>query len=214
MLHLRAFTFNPFQENTFLLYNDEKQAWIVDPGMYDTSEIQELKTALEEKQLVLQGIINTHAHIDHILGVQYLKDTYDIPFRLHEKELPVLLNARNTAAMFGFRLDTVPEATSFIREGEPLMLGDDALEVLFTPGHSPGSISFYSREGGWLIGGDVLFAGSIGRTDLPGGNHSTLLQSIRTQLFPLPDATRVFPGHGPATLIGTEKKSNPFFNKI
>lgn len=210
MLHLQAFTFNPFQENTFLLYNDEKQAWIVDPGMYDTAETEALTGFLDSRGLSPQGIINTHAHIDHILGVQYLKEQYGIPFGLHEQELPVLLNARNVAAMYGFRLDAVPEATFFIREGEPLQLGDDTLEVLFTPGHSPGSICFYSAAGRWLIGGDVLFAGSIGRTDLPGGSHATLLQSIRTQLFPLPDDTRVFPGHGPSTLIGTEKKSNPF----
>lgn len=210
MLHLQAFTFNPFQENTFLLYNDEGHAWIVDPGMQQASEEAQVDRFLEEKKLVLQGIINTHAHIDHIFGIQHVVQKHHVSFRLHKKELPILNNAPAIAAMFGLPFSGAPQPDSFISEKEPLLLGNDELRVLFTPGHSPGSISFYSEEGRWLIGGDVLFAGSIGRTDLPGGDYETLIHSIRTQLLVLPDDTTVFPGHGPATTIGAERAGNPF----
>lgn len=211
MLQLRAFTFNPFSENTYVLINEKKECWIVDPGMYDNQETNEIIGFFEQHELKPQGIINTHTHIDHILGIQALVDKYNIPFGMHTKDEPVLRNALGSAMMFGLPLTSVPKPDFFITESEPLKLGEDELEVRFTPGHSPGSIVFYSADGKWLIGGDVLFAGSIGRTDLPGGNHETLLDSIRTQLFTLPEDTVVFPGHGPSTSIGHEKSTNPFF---
>lgn len=210
MLHLQAFTFNPFQENTFVLYNDEKQGWIVDPGMYNPAEHLVLKNFLQETDIQLQAIINTHTHIDHICGVQSLLDEYAIPFGIHRLDLPILQGAAGYAAMLGFDFGTAPQPSFFISEKEPLLLGADPLQVLLAPGHSPGSICFYSPEGQWLIGGDVLFNGSIGRSDLPGGNYDTLLHSIQTQLLPLPDDTVVLPGHGPATTIGREKATNPF----
>ncbi|RYE24152.1 MAG: MBL fold metallo-hydrolase [Sphingobacteriales bacterium] len=210
MLYIQPFTFNPFQENTYLIINDKKQCWIVDPGMYDSTETNHLLNYIEERGLQPQAIINTHAHIDHILGINALKDKFNIQFGLHEKDMPVLNNALQSAAMFGFNLGKAPTADFFIKEGEPLKLGDDELEVRFAPGHSPGSIVFYSKEGKWLIGGDVLFNGSIGRTDLPGGNFDTLINSIRTQLFTLPEETLVLSGHGPSTTIGKEQTSNPF----
>jgi len=210
MLNIHFFTFNPFEENTYIISNEHKECWIVDPGMFDDREKKVMIDFIESKQLVLKGIINTHAHIDHILGIQALTDKYNIPFRLHRDELPVLNRGSETAAMFGFRFNEVPTPTSFIKEGEPLMLGDDEIKVLLTPGHSPGSISFYYPKGNWVIAGDVLFSGSIGRTDLPGGNFDVLINSIRTQLFPLPGDTKVLSGHGPATTIGEEQKHNPF----
>jgi hydroxyacylglutathione hydrolase len=213
MLRVETFTFNAFQENTYLIINEQKQCWIVDPGMYDTQETNELLRVIEENQLTPQAIINTHTHLDHIFGVQQLIDKFGLPFLIHEKDLPVLKGAAGSAMLFGFDFKTIPTPTNYIREDEPLQLGDDQLEVLFTPGHSPGSVSFYFQPGKWLLGGDVLFNGSIGRTDLPGGNFDVLIQSITQQLFVLPDETVVLSGHGPATTIGREKMYNPFVNQ-
>jgi hydroxyacylglutathione hydrolase len=210
MLNISFFTFNAFEENTYIISNEKKQCWIVDPGMADESEIAAMSNFLTSKNLQPQAIINTHAHLDHIFGAQSLINQYNIPFGIHEQELPVLERAETTAAMFGIRFTDVPKASFFIKEGEPLQLGDDELQVFLTPGHSPGSISFYYPAGNWVIAGDVLFSGSIGRTDLPGGNMDTLLSSIRTHLFTLPGATTVLPGHGPSTTIEEEKHHNPF----
>ena len=210
MLRLKSFTFNPFQENTYLIINDNNDCWIVDPGMYDSSETNELVRYLDTNGLTPQAIINTHTHIDHIFGVQFLMDKYNIPFSFHEKDLPVLNGAAGSAAVFGLQFGKAPAYNSFIKENETLKLGEDEVAVRFTPGHSPGSIIFYYQPGGWVIAGDVLFNGSIGRTDLPGGNFDTLIKSIREQLFTLPDETVVHPGHGPGTNIGDEKLYNPF----
>lgn len=210
MLYIESFTFNPFQENTYLIYNDEGQCWITDPGMYGQDEVAYFTGAIASRGLKPQSIINTHTHLDHIFGVNALKNKYNIPFGIHEKDQPVLNGAAGAAMLFGFDFRDVPTPDFHIHEGKPLALGADTLEVRFTPGHSPGSIVFYYPEGKWLIGGDVLFNGSIGRTDLPGGNHNTLINSIRMQLFTLPEDTVVHSGHGPITTIGNEKKYNPF----
>jgi glyoxylase-like metal-dependent hydrolase (beta-lactamase superfamily II) len=210
MLRLQEFVYNAFAENTYLIINEKNECWIVDPGMNNNQERTQFTNYIAREKLTPMGIINTHAHIDHILGVQAMIDIYKIPFGMHEKDMPVMAGAKGSAILFGFDLPVVPEPTYYISEHEPLKLGDDVLEVRFTPGHSPGSIVFYSAQDGWLIGGDVLFAGGIGRTDLPGGNHQTLLDSINSQLFSLPDEVRVYPGHGPSTTIGYEKKANPF----
>ncbi len=212
MLQIHSFTFNPFQENTYLLINPGKQCWIVDPGMYNSDETEVITGFIRDNDLKPQAIINTHAHIDHILGVQALKERYLIPFMMHEKETPVLNGAAASAMMFGLPLSVVPQPDGFIRHDQPLLLGQEQLDVFLTPGHSPGSISFYYPADQWVIGGDVLFSGSIGRTDLPGGDYDTLINSIRTSLLPLPDDTQVFSGHGPATTIGREKQYNPFLS--
>jgi hydroxyacylglutathione hydrolase len=210
MLNINFFTFNAFEENTYIISNEQKQCWIVDPGMAEQYETDSLIAFITDKQLAPQAIINTHAHLDHIFGVRPLIERYNIPFGIHEQELPVLERAESTAAMFGIRLTDVPKASFYIKEGVPLQLGTDTLEVFFTPGHSPGSISFYYPKGNWILSGDVLFSGSIGRTDLPGGNFDTLISSIRTRLFVLPGTTTVLSGHGPATTIGEERMHNPF----
>ncbi len=212
MLQVSYFTFNAFQENTYLISDSAKRCWIVDPGMYHNDEVNIFRQHIEEKQLTPVAIINTHAHLDHIFGVQALKDFYKIPFGVHKDEEPVLKMAPNSAAMFGFDGMVVPTPDFFISEKEPLKLGDDEVKVMLTPGHSPGSISFYYEPGAWVISGDVLFSGSIGRTDLPGGNFDTLINSIRTHLLPLPDKTQVLSGHGTPTRIDTEKKYNPYLN--
>ncbi len=210
MLNVHFFTFNAFQENTYIISNHLKQCWIIDPGMYEQRETDEFISFIEKQGLTPLAIINTHAHLDHIFGVQAVIDKYGIPFGIHEKELPVLKRGADTAAMFGLEFGTVPKADFYIEEGKPLKLGEDTLNVSFTPGHSPGSVSFYYPEGRWVIAGDVLFNGSIGRTDLPGGDFDTLITSIRTHLFTLPDDTTVLSGHGPETSIGDEKRDNPF----
>lgn len=210
MLQVTAFTFNPFQENTYILINEQKQCWIIDPGMYGADEEREMYDFIQEEGLQPQQIINTHAHIDHVLGIDGVKQRYKIPFGMHRLEEPVLANVKGSAMLFGFQFGAVPTVDFFIKENETISLGSDTLEVRLAPGHSPGSIVFYYAPGQWVIGGDVLFQGSVGRSDLPGGNHDVLMKSIETQLYTLPDATIVYSGHGPATTIGQEKKTNPF----
>ncbi|NDC41675.1 MAG: MBL fold metallo-hydrolase [Chitinophagia bacterium] len=210
MLNVVFFTFNTFEENTYVIYNEHNDCWLVDPGMYSEAEKEGMFKYLTEKGLNPKAIINTHAHIDHIMGIGALQRKYKIPFYLHEAEQSVLDMAPVSASMFGLDfLDTlVPD--SYISEHEKLTLGHDEVEVRFVPGHSPGSICFYYAPGNWVISGDALFAGSIGRTDLPGGNHSTLVHSIKTQLLTLPNETRVLSGHGRPTTIGAEKTNNPY----
>ncbi len=210
MLYTRSFTFNPFQENTYIIYNELKQCWIVDPGMYSSEEVSSFTSYISAENLVPQAIINTHTHLDHIFGVNALKDLYKIPFGIHKSDLPVLQGAAGSAMLFGFDFKDAPEPDFFIEEGKPYSLGDDKVDILFVPGHSPGSIVFHSSEGKWAISGDTLFNGSIGRTDLPGGNHDQLLNSIQKELYQLPDETVIHSGHGPSTTIGQEKASNPF----
>ena len=210
MLNIVFFTFNAFEENTYLIINDKKQCWIVDPGMYGPQEVAKLTAYIAGKQLQPQAIVNTHAHIDHILGIPALKELYNIPFGMHELEVPVLRMAETSAAVFGFEFKNVPRPDFFIKDNEPLTLGEDTVDVFHTPGHSTGSISFYYPKGNWVISGDVLFSDSIGRTDLPGGNFDTLIHSVKTKLLTLPPDTKVLPGHGPETFIRQEKLHNPF----
>jgi hydroxyacylglutathione hydrolase len=210
MLNVSVFTFNAFQENTYLLANEQKQCWIIDPGMYEKRENEELIAFIDQNHLSPQAVINTHAHLDHIFGVKAMMDKYKIPFGLHHADQPLLNMATASASLYGFTLTDVPGPAFYIKEGEPLKLGNDEITVFHTPGHSPGSISLYYPQGGWVISGDVLFSGSIGRTDLPGGDFNTLISGIRNHLFTLPADTTVFSGHGPATTIGEEREHNPF----
>lgn len=210
MLNVHFFTFNAFQENTYIISNHLNECWIVDPGMYEQREIDAFISFIEKNGLTPRAIINTHAHLDHIFGVNAMVKKYNIPFSIHQLEQPVLDRGKDTAAMFGFQFTDLPKTDSYIPHGTPLQLGTDTVEVLLTPGHSPGSVSFYYKPGNWVIAGDVLFSGSIGRTDLPGGDFDTLISSIRTHLLTLPDNTTVLSGHGEATTIGEERRENPF----
>jgi len=210
MLTIQSFTFNPFQENTYLVINEQKECLIVDPGMLEHHENQKIVAFIEQNKLVPKKIINTHAHIDHILGVDYLKQKFNLEFGLHQLELPVLSGAMGSAAIFGFNFSAVPKVDFYISEKESIVFGDDELELRFVPGHSPGSILFYSKANKFAISGDALFQGSIGRTDLPGGDSDTLISSIQTQIYALPDDTIIYSGHGPSTTVGTEKRNNPF----
>lgn len=210
MIQIKIFTFNPYQENTYLLYTEDRKCAIIDPGMYGPEEQSVLRHFIEENKLEPVLLLNTHCHIDHVLGNRYVYDTYGLLPQFHEGELPLLVEVQNYAPQMGIQYEISPIGETFLPSKGHIQLGEHQLELVFAPGHSPAHLCFYSSEQGFLIGGDVLFQNSIGRTDLPGGNHEQLLTSIRTQLYTLPDATVVYPGHGPQTTIGEEKQSNPF----
>ena len=204
-------TFNPFQENTYLVHDDSGECIIFDPGCYTPDENRELSRAIEQRRLRPVRLINTHCHIDHIFGNQYVMDTYGLELEIHPLELRILQAAPQVALMFGLPPGPPqPAPGRFIEEGDVIRFGNTELEVLLTPGHSPGSLCFYSRRDGFLIAGDVLFQRSIGRTDLPGGDYQTLIGSILAKVMPLPDETIVYPGHGPGTTVGEERRENPF----
>ena len=210
MLHVKEFTFNPVQENTYVLYNDENECCIIDPGCYFKEEKDELRDFIEKMRLKPVLLLNTHCHLDHVFGNKFVHETWDLLLHIHPKEKPVLDYAPATGLMWQMPVDNYEGELIFIKEGEIIRLGVDELKILFTPGHSPGSVCFYDEKDGFVIGGDVLFNGSIGRTDLPGADFNTLYNSIQTQLYTLPDETKVYPGHGPMTTVGFEKMNNPF----
>jgi hydroxyacylglutathione hydrolase len=210
MLHLKTFTFNPFQENTYLLYDDRGTAFIIDPGNSNASEDLELKQFIDEKKLKLSRLLLTHGHIDHILGNKFIFDTFGLLPEMHKDDLFFIERMMQSAALYGLSAEQSPSPQKFLEEGDSIQLGDYTLECLYTPGHSPGSISFYNKENKLLIGGDVLFRGSIGRSDLPKGDHETLIRSIREKVLVLGDDIKVYSGHGPATTTGLERQSNPF----
>ena len=213
MTHVASFVFNPFQENTYVLYDDTNQCIIVDPGCYTPAEKKELSDFISNNDLKPVKCINTHCHIDHILGNQYILDTYGLKPEIPQDELPLLEAAPQYGKMWGFEMEPSPQPERFINKGEAIRFGNTELEVLYTPGHSPGHITLYCKDDGFVISGDVLFLQSIGRTDLPGGDHQTLIHSIKTVLLPLGDDIKVYSGHGPQTTIGFEKKNNPFLNE-
>lgn len=210
MLNVKAFVFNPIQENTYVLHNDSGEAAIIDPGCYFPEEQDELKGYITQMGLKPVLLLNTHCHLDHVFGNKFVAETWGLTLHLHPNEETLLAYAPTSGLMYNIPFDNYKGDFVFLKEGEKIRLGADKLDILFTPGHSPGSISFYSREQGFVIGGDVLFRGSIGRSDLPGGDHDTLIESIRTQLLVLPDETKVYSGHGPVTTVGEERRSNPW----
>lgn len=210
MLQVQRFTFNPVQENTYLLYNGEKECCIIDPGCYFASEEKELVDYISSHQLKPVMLLNTHCHLDHIFGNRFVAAKYGLSLHLHKLELPILERGPATGDMWQLPFQNYEGEMIFLEEGSSLKLGEETLEILLTPGHSPGSVCFYSRLHKFLIGGDVLFQGSVGRTDIPGGDMDTLLQSIKTKLYTLPEDVIVYPGHGDSTTIGDEMKTNPF----
>lgn len=205
-----TFTFNDFAENTYVLYDESGNCAIVDPGCHKHSEQQELVNFIAQNNLTPTHLMNTHCHIDHVLGNAFVAKKYGIPLYLHKDELITYNDTGRWGQFFGLVIEEIPDHQIFIDESSDITFGNSALKVLFTPGHSIASVSFYHSSSKQLISGDVLFYQSIGRTDLPGGNHATLIASIKNKLFALPDDTIVYSGHGPATSIGFEKKHNPF----
>jgi len=209
-MQVALFTFNPFSENTYILYDDSRECVIIDPGCFDQSEQNQLLAFIESNDLKPVKLVNTHCHIDHVLGNKFVSEKYNLPLVSHKGEQIVLDQYPNSAMKYGVPFEPSPDITEFLDEGDLLKFGNSELEVLFTPGHSPASISFFHKASKQLIAGDVLFQRSVGRADLPGGDFATLINSIKTKFFPLGDDVRVYPGHGPHTTIGEEKESNPF----
>lgn len=210
MVKLKVFTFSPVQENTYVLYNEYNKAIIIDPGCYFSAEQETLKMFLENEGLEPVRLLNTHCHLDHVFGNKWVHDTWGLELFIHPDEEPVLKLAPMSGEKWGLPFSNYEGPLHYLQAGDIIHLDEDEFRVILAPGHSPASVCFYCEKQHLLIGGDVLFRQSIGRTDLPGGNHETLLASIRTQLFILPDETAVYPGHGPATTIGYEKINNPY----
>ena len=210
MLSVKAFTFNPVQENTYVLYNEAGPCCIIDPGCYFPEEEQELKNFIGENSLKPVLLLNTHCHLDHVFGNKFVHKTWGLTLHIHPLEKKLLEFAPQSGQMWQLPFDNYEGELVYLKEGTNIKVGTGELDIRFTPGHSPGSVCFYHEPGGFVIGGDVLFNGSIGRTDLPGGDFKTLIDSIQTQLFTLPDDTKVYSGHGPVTTVGFEKMNNPF----
>lgn len=211
-MKVAIFTFSLFGINTYVVYDpDTKDCVIIDPGMMGKEEENAMDGFISRNGLKVQGIINTHLHIDHSVGNHFAKERYDAPVMAHKEDEHLGERIQAQAEMFGIK-DKFKgiEVTDFLKEGDTVKVGDGELKVIHVPGHSPGSIVLYDKKDGFLIGGDVLFQGSVGRTDLPGGSHDQLIGGIKRKLLTLPDNTVVYPGHGPATTIGNEKHYNPF----
>jgi len=206
---VKKFTFNPFQENTYVLYGQDKNAVIIDPGCSTSSEKQVLSQFIAQEDLDVVALLNTHCHIDHVFGNEYVISKYKVDFYMHRLDLPVLASAERVAMSYGIDgYIASPLPTKFIEDGDVLKFGDITLTVIFGPGHSPGHVAFYDKDSHRIISGDILFKGSFGRVDLPGGDLETLKTTIHSRIFTLPENTIVFSGHGEETTIGEEKINN------
>jgi len=210
MLTVKNFVFSPIEENTYVVYNDSLDCFIIDPGCYSGNERNELKTFIDELSLRPKYLLNTHCHLDHVFGEKFVHDTYGLIPHIHFNEKQMLELAPLAGLRWNLPFDGYQGELNYVTEGQVIRLGEDELKIIFAPGHSPGHVCFYCEAQQFILGGDVLFRQSIGRTDLPGGDFDTLISSIRQKLFVLPDEVLVHPGHGPETTIGVEKKNNPF----
>ncbi len=211
MLKIKSFEFSPIQENTYILYNEFNDCIIIDPGCYYDDEKDELLQYINKMGLTPRMLLNTHCHLDHVFGNKFIAEKFGLTLHIHENEKPVLAFAPASGLMYNLPFDNYAGDFIFLNDNETIKLGNNEIKVLLTPGHSPGSLGFYCEKEQFVISGDALFYRSIGRTDLPLGDHDTLIKSIREKLFTLPGETIVYSGHGPATTIGDEKTENPFF---
>ncbi|MGL5681880.1 MAG: MBL fold metallo-hydrolase [Marinifilaceae bacterium] len=213
MLHIQLFVNNPWQENTVLLYDETNEAVLIDSGFYTDAEKAHFEKFISEKGLTLKALLSTHLHIDHVLGNKFIDEKYGLLTNASADDEFLIDNAIEYAAALGLRgVEQPPRIGHYLEDGDEVKFGDTTLKVIAVAGHSPGGLCYYSERDKLLIAGDVLFSGSIGRADLPGGNYKALIEGIKSKLFTLPDDVVVIPGHGPQTTIGKEKKSNPFFN--
>ncbi|GAC1312406.1 MAG: MBL fold metallo-hydrolase [Mucilaginibacter sp.] len=212
MASIQYFENNPYQENTYVLYDESGECAIIDPGMYSAAEQNVVVSFIRDKNLKPVLLLNTHCHIDHVLGNKFVFDQYGLKPQFNQGELPVLEAVVAYAPMMGIRYDVSPLPDEYLPETGSVRFGNTTLELIFAPGHSPAHVCFYDKKDNILVGGDVLFRGSVGRTDLPGGNHNLLIKNIEEKLFTLPGNCTVYPGHGPETTIAYEKQTNPFFN--
>jgi glyoxylase-like metal-dependent hydrolase (beta-lactamase superfamily II) len=210
MIKIKKFVFNTFMVNSYLLYDESGESILVDAACYEPEEEEELSNFIAVNSLKLTRNLNTHCHIDHVLGNHYIEETYGIRPEYHKNSLPFFHTLKEIGSSFGFTIDQIPDPERFLEDGETIQLGASPMKVLYTPGHAEGSVCFYCEEQQFVITGDVLFRDTIGRTDLPSGNFNELMNSIRNKLFTLPDETLVYPGHGPDTSIGYERENNPF----
>jgi hydroxyacylglutathione hydrolase len=214
MITIQDFCFSAFQENTYVLYNELKEAIIIDPGCYTRIEEKILSDFIRKENLKPILLLNTHCHLDHVFGNNFVSETYGLTAHIHPNEQIVLDRLPEAAAKWGAPTEAYKGAIQYIHEGEMIQFGSDSFKVLLTPGHSPGSVCFYHVEQDFMIGGDLIFKDGVGRTDLPGANPLDLIKSIREQIFPLPDSLTIYSGHGPATTWGREKEHNPYIKYI
>lgn len=210
MIHIKKFIFNPFQENTFVVYDDTKEGIIIDPGCYETNEQDALTNFLDSEGIKLVKLVYTHCHVDHVLGNNFIAKTFNLKPQIHKAGLPFLENAHKQGEIYGFSMEPSILPESYIEHGDSISFGDSELKAVYTPGHVDGSICLISHDHKFVITGDVLFKDSIGRTDFPTGDFDLLMKSIHSELFTLGDEFSVFCGHGPETRIGHEKVNNPF----
>lgn len=214
MLSIKQFIFNPFGESTYIVSDDAShEAIVVDPGMIDAEEQERLDSYISSKGLKVSGVVNTHMHLDHCFGDNYVRDRYGVKVSAHAADAHLGESISEQARRFGMILrghTAKVEIDVPLKDGDTIYLGNERLEVLHVPGHSPGGIALYSPTGKFLLSGDSLFAGSIGRTDLEGGDMPTLINAVRDKLLTLPGDTLVLPGHGPSTTIARELVSNSF----
>tara|TARA_B100000287_G_scaffold355212_1_gene345768 strand:- start:2664 stop:3308 length:645 start_codon:yes stop_codon:yes gene_type:complete len=214
-MKIKAFTFNQFQENTYIVYDETKECIIIDPGCYTKEEEEEINNFINIKKLRPVKLINTHCHIDHILGNNYINQKWGLDLYTHILEIPLLKESINIAKTYGFeKYKTSPLPKYFLKEKDLINFGNSEFNILFCPGHSPGHVCLYNQKESILISGDVIFKNSIGRTDLPGGDFTTLITSIKNNILPLSDKTQIFCGHGLNTNLEYERKNNPFINQL
>ena len=210
MIQIKKFVFNPFQENTYVLFDETKECIIIDPGCYEESEKNQLAQFIKDNELTPVKLINTHCHIDHVLGNNFVAKTYNLELGIHKADIPTLSAISTYSQAYGFNnYELSPDTSYFLDEGDVVTFGNSELDVFFCPGHAPGHVVFFNKEQKFVINGDVLFQGSFGRVDLPGGDINILKASIVNKMFNLPDDTVVYTGHGGETTIGYEKASNP-----
>ncbi len=209
-MRIDIMTSNPFAENTYFIVSEDNQVTVIDPGFSNELEAAAFYNRLDSEGWTVEQIVLTHGHVDHVFGCAELKEKYQIPLYMHALAQDTAARSTDVAQMFGMHCNPVPKADAYIDEQQQIQMGGVNWQILFCPGHSVGSLCFYHAPSQELIAGDVLFEGSIGRTDLPGGNYDQLIQSIKTKLLPLPDDVIVMPGHGGPTTIGQERASNPF----
>ena len=214
MLTIQSFCFNAFQENTYVLYNAQKNAIIVDPGCYLRNEQEALANFISENNLNPTLLLNTHCHLDHVFGNNFVSEKYGLAAHFHKNEQPVIDRLPEGGARWGVPTEAYKGKVQYIQQDELIQFGKDAFKVLETPGHSPGSVCFYNAGQDFMIGGDLIFKDGVGRTDLPGCNPLDLIKSIKTQILPLPDTMTIYAGHGPETTWGREKKANPYILHI
>ena len=208
---VKTFTFNPFQENTYLVYDDNKQAIVFDCGIILDYEKKAFDAYIKDNHINIVKVLNTHLHLDHQFGNRFLAETYQVKPEAHVEDEFLLDNVKAQGAMFGIPIKDEPQPIdAYIIDNQEFEVGSMRFKALHVPGHSPGSVAFYFEEEGCVFVGDVLFKGSIGRTDLPKGDYATLIRSIQNRLLPLPDSTVIYSGHGPATTITEEKANNPY----